>query len=330
MADPRFVVDSKVEALKNPIGFMPHQKQPSQAQIKQFNSKSILAVKGASSKSARAAIANKLSHKIAHSNDMLNTNDVIKGTGVGLAKTKTATWHFRPSPVTGKIGPDTALRAELKAKGIFVKENKTPLNDGIDKVKQKKRNYSTQYTNNKNGKLAEDELLESIGERKTKEQVVHSNGIETGNGKRVKNSRVVDIKQKNLAGDIHEVKVGEVTLNKAKGQLAKDAQILEKANGFASSLSKPAKLAGKVLRPLGMLVDGVRLYDAAQHDHLAKTASEVGGGWAGAFAGMAIGATAGAGFFGIGALPGAIIGGIAGAFGGEWAGGKAYSLATSD
>ena len=168
MADPRFVVDSKVEALKNPIGFMPHQKQLSQAQIKQINSRSVLAIKGASSKSARDSIANNLSHKIAHSNDMLNTNDVIKGTGVGLAKTKTATWHFRPSPVTGKIGPDTALRAELKAKGIFIKENETPLPKGVDKIEQKNLDITTREANFKNGKLGEDELVKTIGEKKTR------------------------------------------------------------------------------------------------------------------------------------------------------------------
>jgi hypothetical protein len=265
-------------------------------------------------------------------------DNLSKGAGMGLAKTKTSTWHFRPSPVNDGMGPSTPLETELKKNGIIIdNKNTAPLHGGIGKAEQQTLKISTLEVNGKNGRVAEGELTRKLRQNTilgVREQVVHNkHGIETGNGKRIKGSRVSDAVQKNLAGDIHEVKVGRVNLNQGvRKQLAGDIRILEKANGIPSAWSKTAKLTGKVLRPIGLLTDGTRLvttYNANEKfggRHFQKTASEIAGGWTGALSGMALGATAGAGFFGIGAVPGAIIGGIIGAFGGEWAGGQAYDV----
>ena len=63
MADPRLVVDSKDDAFKNPIGFIPNPQEPSQAVIDQFN-KEFSLVKGVSALPARESVANKLSKSI--------------------------------------------------------------------------------------------------------------------------------------------------------------------------------------------------------------------------------------------------------------------------
>jgi hypothetical protein len=231
--------------------------------------------------------------------------------------------------VTGKVGPTPGLEKALKEKGIGINLDKTPLKGG--------RTGRGGSVNNFNGALGEKELANSLNNRNplagVKEQVVHVDGVATNRTDRLKGSRVVDVQQQNFSRDIHESKVGKTGLNSTtRSQLNADANIISKTNGIPSTWSHTARNLGKIARPVGAIMDGVKVYSAIQEDgglnnmghHTKRAVSEVAGGWAGALAGAAGGALAGSAFFGIGAVPGAIIGGIAGAFGGEWAGGAGY------
>ncbi|MBU0499035.1 MAG: LysM peptidoglycan-binding domain-containing protein, partial [Gammaproteobacteria bacterium] len=255
------------------------------------------------------------------------TGNLAKGAGVGLSKTKTSTWVFRPSPTTGKIGPDAKLQAEAKKLGIKLVSKTAP----VKNVLEGKSN------NNWNGSQAEKELAKSqkplLGE--AKKQVVYVNGKETTLTTRPKGSRVIDVQKANWAGDIFESKVGATPYSKVQSQVKADADIITKANGFSSKWSHAAKTTGKILKPVGLVTDSLRVYDAVKADggswgqQTNRTLAEVGGGWAGAAGGAALGATAGSVVPVVGTVVGAVVGGIAGAFGGEWLGGQAFGWLNS-
>lgn len=264
-----------------------------------------------------------LSIPATNSNTLSTTGNMAKGAGVGLTKVKIATIVYRPSPTTGKIGPDAKLKAEAKRLGIRTVIDPRPMEGG----------EAGKRFNNQNGSLAENELAKkqkNIFRQEAKRQVVYVDGKETSLTSRPTGSRVVDVQKSNWAGDIFESKVGATPYSKVQSQLKADADIVTKANGFSSKWSGAAKTAGKILKPIGLVTDGLRIYDAVKADggswgqQTNRTLAELGGGWSGAAGGAALGAAAGSAAPIVGTVVGAVVGGIAGAFGGEWLGGKSF------
>jgi hypothetical protein len=103
------------------------------------------------------------------------------------------------------------------------------------------------------------------------------------------------------------------------------------------------EFAGRIARPVAVIVDGARLANAYNQDgnrvgrNTIRTGGSVAGGWGGAAAGAWGGAKAGAviGTFvggpvgtAVGGLIGGVVGGIGGAFIGSWAGEQAANRAT--
>ena len=86
------------------------------------------------------------------------------------------------------------------------------------------------------------------------------------------------------------------------------------------------KVITKATGSVGKVLDGISIYDGYKQDrnqigyNTVRAVADVAGGWAGAVAGLKIGASIGSLFGGVGAIPGAVIGstvfGIIGAYGG--------------
>ena len=86
------------------------------------------------------------------------------------------------------------------------------------------------------------------------------------------------------------------------------------------------KVITKATGPVGIVLDGISIYDGYKQDrnqigyNTVQAVADVAGGWAGAAAGLKIGTSIGSLFGGVGAIPGAVIGstvfGIIGAYGG--------------
>ena len=116
MADPRLVVDSKNDAFKNPIGFVPNPQEPPQAIIDKFN-KEFSLVKGVSALSARESVANKLSQSIAlGTTATLPVGNAPKFRPVGGSATKLLGKAGRLNPYV--LGATLLLHSEPLGRGF--------------------------------------------------------------------------------------------------------------------------------------------------------------------------------------------------------------------
>jgi len=82
-------------------------------------------------------------------------------------------------------------------------------------------------------------------------------------------------------------------------------------------VGKVGKLAGKAIRPLGMITDAVSIFGASPGKERNKAIRSAAGGWAGAAAGAATGAAIGSIIPGVGTAIGGLIGGALGGLGGS-------------
>ena len=104
------------------------------------------------------------------------------------------------------------------------------------------------------------------------------------------------------------------------------SRVAQGATDIASATYHTADSVGKVFRPLGIALDGVRLADAVidgDAEGIGESAGSIAGGAGGAYAGMAIGSMIAPG---IGTIIGGVIGALGGGELGEWIGGSLGSL----
>ena len=143
------------------------------------------------------------------------------------------------------------------------------------------------------------------------------------------------------SGALAKIKKGR---NKVKINLKKLPKGYAKTLGASlSKMGTAAKVGGKVLRgagkiakPLMVIVSAFDIYDAYQTGGTkkavrrgAKLGTSMGGAWAGAKLGAAGGAAIGSVVPGAGTVIGGFVGGVVGGFAGWWAGEKAYDAAES-
>ena len=111
---------------------------------------------------------------------------------------------------------------------------------------------------------------------------------------------------------------------------------LSKMGTAAKVGGKVLRGAGKIAKPLMVIVSAFDIYNAYQTGGVKKAArrsaklgTSMGGAWAGAKLGAAGGAAIGSIIPGVGTAVGGFVGGLVGGFAGWWAGEKAYDAAES-
>ncbi|HSI59249.1 MAG TPA: hypothetical protein VLA16_16930 [Ideonella sp.] len=233
-------------------------------------------------------------------------------------------WENTPSAWTHKSGFSSGLQDLLARHGIeFDPNSVNPVPPGSI---TKTPGVPVQQANNLNGQLAE----QAIRDRYQAAGLA----VEPGPVARADGARVVDVVVHKPANDprMHErieieSKVGYRTSGSfIRNQIANDAADLASNRGIRQA-GQVLEGAGKVLRPVGLVLDAIEVGQAFRADGnrvgegTARAASGVAGGalggWGGAVGGAAIGTMI---MPGVGTVVGGIIGGIAGAMGGDAAG----------
>ena len=237
-------------------------------------------------------------------------------------------WESTMSRWTGKGGFTSGLQELLTRNGIQFNPNSiNPVPPGSV---GKGQGVAFHSANNTNAGLAE----EAIRDRYRAAGM----GVEPRPVPKLNGDRVVDVVAHQAASDPRmntrieiESKVGRRgPTDFIRNQVANDALDLARNRGVRKA-AVVLEDAGKVLRPVGVVLDAVALGEAFHEDgnrigqNTGRTASRVAGGalggWGGAAAGAAIGTMIAPG---IGTLIGGVIGGIGGSMGGDFVGSRLF------
>ena len=242
-------------------------------------------------------------------------------------------WESTVSAWTGKGGFTDGLQELLSRNGI--RFNPDVINPVPPGSIGKGPGVTFNSANNTNGRLAEEAIRDryrAAGMR-----------VEPGPVPKLNGDRVVDVVAHQTAADPRmntridiESKVGRRgPTDFIRNQIANDALDVARNRGVRNA-AVVLEDAGKVLRPVGLVLDAVALGEAFHEDgnrigeNTGRTASRIAGGalggWGGATAGAAIGTLI---MPGVGTLIGGVIGGIGGAMGGDFVGRSVFDTVKS-
>lgn len=231
-------------------------------------------------------------------------------------------WESTTSAWTNKGGFTSGLRDLLTGNGIQIEPQVNGVPPGSV---TRTAGVPSAVANNTNGALARDAIADRW---RAQGFDVQTEVVANGGARRV--DVVVDIPandpRMNQRLEI-ESKVGRTGLDSdIRGQVALDADAL-RANRALRTSGQVLEGAGKVLRPVGLVMDVIQVGQAFRADgnqvgaETGRAVSGVAGGALGGWGGAAAGAAIGTAIFpGVGTVVGGVIGGIAGAIGGDAAG----------
>lgn len=247
----------------------------------------------------------------------------------------------------GGITPE--VEQFLKKLGIEVSTGVNPAPRGsVGKPSNPTRSTASKASNH-NGKLAENAIADryrAAGYEVSQHVIVHENGERTVNGKRTKNSFEIDIQAdkshptdprlnerlevESKAKRLNSIKDIRSQAEAASARLDENSKLRAAGESLEKNGARLARIGGKVLRPLGVVMDAIAIGQAVHEDgnrfgeKAQRTTAGVAGGLAGAAAGAAIGASVGSVIPVAGTLVGGIVGGAVGGIVGSGVGEKAY------
>jgi hypothetical protein len=234
----------------------------------------------------------------------------------------TKRWESTTSAWTGKGGFVSSVQDLLEGKGITVQETPNPTPAGS---LNSKSGVPLKVAVNTNGALARDAIADRY----------RAQGFDVSTEQpRQGGRRVVDVVVDVPAADPRQSQRIEIESKATRQGISDDVRRQARFDGEALAenrmLRKSGQVlegAGKVLRPVGVVLDAISLGKAYQADgnrigeQTGRTASGVAGGALGGWGGAAAGAAIGTAIFpGVGTVVGGVVGGIAGALGGDAAG----------
>lgn len=280
---------------------------------------------------------------VAASSSSVSTPGGLWGAGQGMLQQGTRLlvdnpilvkqWESTMSRWTGKGGFTDGLQELLTRNGIQFNPNSiNPVPPGSI---GKGHGVAFNSANNTNGRLAEEAIRDRFR--------AAGMSVEPGPVAKLNGDRVVDVVVHQTANDPRmntrieiESKLGRRgPTDFIRNQISNDALDLARNRGVRNA-AVLLEDAGKVLRPVGLVLDAVSLGEAFHEDgnrigvNTGRTASRIAGGalggWGGAAAGAAIGTMI---LPGVGTLIGGVIGGIGGAMGGDFVGRSVFDTLKS-
>jgi hypothetical protein len=234
-------------------------------------------------------------------------------------------WEFTRSAWTGKGGATGPLADLLHSHGIQVVPGvNAPPAGSLTPAAAAQQGVTRAQANNINGAVGRDAIADRFRAQGLQVQTEQP---------RMNGQRVVDVVAHQPANDSRyarvietESKVGRAGATAGhRGQAALDAQALAD-NRAVRQGGELLGRAGRVVRPIGVVMDAVNVVSAFRADgnrvgeNTGRAASGLVGGAGGAWAGAAAGAAIGSVVPGVGTVIGGIVGGIVGGLAGDAAG----------